>query len=163
MAVGQDRRLFSLFGKSFFRDYTLAQAEAEVVAACIDNADALGVAADILHVDDFRSRDAYDLRRIFYTLIGWWGRGAYDPATNRDRLLSLFQSRAEGVGFLESLWCSWAVAPEYVATLCDVITEHNRLHDAVLTAHQALDTDPLAGPGAPMARPQDSIIGRFQR
>lgn len=126
---------------AYFKDYRLAQAEEEAVAAAIDNEQAMRIALSILKVDDFRSECADDLRMIFYACAGWLAKGTYDPQTNRDRLLGLAENHTGNnrdlpawEGYLEMLWCPWATSAQYVTALCTAITETNRLFDARMEA-----------------------------
>lgn len=153
--------IHSTFSPAYFKDYRLAQAEEEAVAAAIDSERAMRIALSILAVDDFRSEVGDDLRLIFYTAAGWLAKGTYNTRTNRDRLLGLAENHTGNnrdlpawEGYLEMLWCPWACVPEYVTTLCTVITENNRLFDARLEADRAWQERPLrieSGPPSPAA------------
>lgn len=114
-------------GKFSFKDVPLLQMEHEITGAVIDHADALRIAVKHLRVDDFRSEDADELRRIFYCVVGWYANGNWHSFTNRERLDSYGLEN-------DHLWCPWGMIPEYVEALCDAITEANREDDAVLAA-----------------------------
>ena len=141
--------------RDYFKDYSLAEAEQELVAACLDSEVALRIAITVLEVGDFRSPQARDLFKVFYTLAGWLDMGTYDPETNRERMLGwAVKGTGENrdpeawAGFLEMLWCKWAVVPEYVITLCTLIAETNRLADKRLDAEKAWRERPLDGPAS---------------
>ncbi|MDZ4250933.1 MAG: hypothetical protein U0990_12730 [Candidatus Nanopelagicales bacterium] len=134
-----------------FAHLNLRQAEEELVGACIDHESALRIALASLPLEPFRSHVTHDLRRIFYTLAGWLERGAYNPATNRDRL-----KQVVGDDYLESLFCGFGIVPEYVSALCDAINESNRLQDDALAAVHAwhwanpLDLEVESRPAPPL-------------
>jgi len=152
---------------AYFKDYRLAQAEEEAVAAAVDNEQAMRICLSILKVDDFRSECADDLRMIFYACAGWLAKGNYDPKTNRDRLLGLAEGHTGNnrdlpawEGYLEMLWCPWATSKQYVTALCTAITETNRLFDARLEAEREWRSRPLfaepvpPSPAAPARAPR---------
>lgn len=135
---------------SYFKDFTLRQAEEEIVGACIDHEHAMASSLRILSVDDFRSEVADDLRLIYYTLAGWYERGAYDPATNRERLLDLAEPHDGNnrdlpawEGCLDQLWCPWGTSEEYVETLCHVVTRYKRLADDTIEAIRQWNQDSI--------------------
>ncbi len=122
-----------------FRSYTHAEAEAELVGACIDHEHALLTALRTLPLDDFRSEQTEELRRVFYVLAGWYSKGLWDRDTNRERLALYFDDY-----WIDNLWCDWGVVPEYVSALCNAIKGSNDLLDEAVAAHYRLKhTNPL--------------------
>lgn len=133
-----------------FKDYTLRDAEWEIVGACIEHEHALLTAMRYLPVDDFRSEIAEDLRRVFYVLVGMYTRHSYDPKTNRDRLELCFPDLD-----IDGMWCPFGTSERYVEELVQAVSESNRLADCAVEAARAWqDRNPLmrAGEGSPSLR-----------
>lgn len=132
-----------------FRDLSLVEAEREAVGAAIDHEHALLIALSLLPLDDFRSEQAHDLRRVFYVLAGWHSQGRYDAGTNRERLTEYFDPF-----YLDDLWCPAGVLPEYTEALCAAIRDSNALLDeAIAVRRRWLDENPLRAHNHPHIQP----------
>lgn len=116
-----------------FRDLDYGAAEGQLTGAAVRHSWALQRCLERLPYQPFRSVDALELHRLFYTVAGWYGRGAYDEALNEERLAAAFGYAA----WLDDMWVPWTAIPEYVDRLIDALLEAYRLEDAQLAAIEA--------------------------
>lgn len=156
---------------SDFPDLTLAQAEGQLVGACIDSGVALTMTEGLLPEEGFRSRAAHDLNLVFFALLGWRERRAYDPRTNRERLADLYliagprASRQEWEGFIDSLWCPWWLVDDYVLSLARAVADHAAILSATLDALKSWRSRPFTKDLGPASAPPatTSAVGPFRR
>lgn len=142
-----------------FRDIRLRWAEESLVAGCLDHEHCLTESLR-LPWRFFRSEMGGELERVFYILVLWYRIGAYDGATNRDRLGELMRKHGEpGDDWWveEDLFDGATAVPAYCVALVDALLATYQAQDDAVAAVKALYETPILtqppAPPSPAKRP----------
>lgn len=125
--------------------------ERVVVAAALDDDDALLTALELLPPLPFRSLEAPELHVAFYWAAAAWANGTFDGLENRNRLLEAMEragwprgwSGPEREGWLDSAlsWSPLIYAPAAVRSVCEVLRDLGAADDHLLEVRWRLQTN----------------------